>query len=80
MFACNFHMTIAASGTLEEDAEYKYLCTLVCREPLRQFESLSADIKIIQTLNVDDTIKGLAQYFSPVNSLSKQKRTMRRGM
>ena len=44
---------------------------------LRQFDSLSADVESTQTLNVDDIIKGLEQYFPPVNSLSKQKRAMR---
>ena len=47
---------------------------------LRQFESLSADVEITQTLNIDEIIKGLAQYFPPVNLLSKQKRAMHRGM
>ena len=31
-------------------------------------------------LNVDYIIRGLAQYFYPVNSLSKKKRAIRRGM
>ena len=47
---------------------------------LRRFDLLSADIESTQTLNVDDIIKGLAQYFSPVNLLPQQKRAMCRGM
>ena len=73
-------MTLAAAGTLEAGAEYQYLHTIVCREALRQFDLLSADVEITKTLNVDYIIRGLAQYFSPVNSLSKQKRAMRRGI
>ena len=75
-----FNMTFGASGMLEAGAKIQYLGTLFRGESLRQFDSLSANVQIMQTLNVDDIIKGLAQYFSPVNSLSKQKRAMRRGM
>ena len=46
---------------------------------LRRFDLLSADIESTQTLNVDDIIKGLAQYFSPVN-LPFKKSAMRREM
>ena len=47
---------------------------------MRQFYSLSVDVESTETLNVNYIIRGLAQYFPPVNSLSKQKRTMRRGI
>ena len=57
-------MTLAVSGTLESGAKYQYLCTLVRWESLRQFDSLSSDVEITQTLNIDDIIKGLAQFFS----------------
>ena len=78
LFACNFNKTLAAAGMLEAGAKYQYLCTIVCGEALRQFDSLSADVEGTETLNVDYIIRGLAQYFPPVNSLSKQKREMRR--
>ena len=77
LLVCNFNMTLTASGTLEAVAKYKYLCTLVWGEALRQFDLLSTDIKGTETLNVDYIILGLAQYFLPVNFLSKQKRAMR---
>ena len=80
LFVRNFNMTLAASGTLEAGAKYQYLCNLVRGEALRQFDSLSADVDFSETLNVDYIITGLAQYFPPVNSLSKQKRAMRRGI
>ena len=47
---------------------------------LRQFDLLSADVESTQTLKVDDIITVLSQYSSPVNYLSKQKRTMRHGI
>ena len=48
---------------------------------LHQFDLLSADAKNTETLlDVDYPLKGLAWYFHPVNSLSKQKREMRRCM
>ena len=45
-----------------------------------QFDLLSADVGGSETLNVDYIIKGLAQYFPPVNLLSKQKRSIRHEM
>ena len=73
-------MTLAESGTLEADVNFLYLCTLVCREELRQFDSFSTDVEITKTLNMDYIIRGLSQYFFPVNSLSKQKCAIRLGM
>ena len=80
LFVCNFNTILAASGTLEVDAKFQYLCTLVCGEALHQFESLSAYAESTENLNVDYIIRGLAQYFTPVNFLSKYTRAMRRGM
>ena len=41
---------------------------------------MSDDVEGTETLNVDYSIRGLSQYFFPINSLSEQKRAMRRGM
>ena len=73
-------MTIAASGTLDMGAKIQYLCMLVRGEALRKFDSLSSDVEIKETLNVEYIIKGLELYFPPVKLLSKQKRVIRRGM
>ena len=54
-------MTLAASGTLEADVNFLYLCTLVCREELRQFDSFSTDVEITKTLNMDYIIRGLSK-------------------
>ena len=67
----NFNMTLLASGTLEVGAKFQYLRTIVRREALRKFDLLSDDIESTDTLNVDYIIRGLAQYFPPVNLLSK---------
>ena len=40
---------------------------------MRQFEYVSADVEGTENLNVDYIIRSLAQYFPPVNSMSKQK-------
>ena len=69
LFVRNFNMTLAASGTLEAGAKIKYLCNLVRGDALRQFDLLSADVESTQTINVDEIIKGLAQYPPPVNFL-----------
>ena len=64
-------MTLAASVTVVTGAKYQYLHTLVRGEALRQFDSLSAEVEGTKTLNVDYIIRGLSQYFFPVNFLSK---------
>ena len=73
-------MTLAASWTLEAGPKYQYLFTLVCGEALHQFDLLSADLEGTGTLNVDYIIRCLSQYTPPVNSLSKQKCAMPRGI
>ena len=80
LFVRNFNTTLAASGTMDADAKFQYLCTLVHREALHKFDSLSADVESTETLDVDYIIRGLAQQFPPLNSLPKQKHAMRRGM
>ena len=61
LFVRNFNMTLAASGTLKSGANFQYLCTIVCVEALRQFESLSANVEIAETLDVYYIIRYLAQ-------------------
>ena len=56
----NLNTTLAASGMLDIGAKIQYLCTLIHGEPLRQFESLSADVESMDTLNVEFIIEGLA--------------------
>ena len=60
--------------------QYHYLRRLVRGEVLLQFDSFSDNMKGTETLNIDYFIRGLAQYFPPVNSLSKQKHAMRHGI
>ena len=69
LFVHNFNMTLAASGTLEAGTKIQYLRTLFHVEVLRQFDPLSADVESTKTLNIEDIIKGLSQYFPPVNLL-----------
>ena len=80
LFVCNFNTILAASGTLEVDAKFQYLCTLVRGEALHQFDLLSDYVEGTEILHVYYIIRGLAQYFTPVNFLSKYTRAMRRGM
>ena len=62
MFVRNFNMPLAASGTLEAGVNYQYLCNLVLREALCQFDLLFADVEGTETLKVDYIIRGLYQY------------------
>ena len=75
----NLNTNIEASGTLETAEKVQYLCTLVCREALRQFDTLSSDVEIGTPLTAETIILGLGAYFLPVNSLYNQKPAMQRG-
>ena len=78
LFVRNFQMTLASTGTLETEVKFQYLRTLVRGEALRWLDFVSADAKSIEALlYVDYLLNGLAWYFPPVNSLSKQKRAKR---
>ena len=73
-------MTIEASGTLVDSTNIHYLYTLVRGEALRPFGILSAKAGSINSEHLKSIILGLGKAFPPVNALSKQKRTMRRGI
>ena len=53
-------MTLVASGMLEAGAKYQYLCNIFHIEALRHFDSLSANVEGMETLNVDYIIRVLA--------------------
>ena len=80
MFVRNFNITPAASGTVEVSAKYQYLRTLVCVKVFRLFDFFTDNVECTQTLNIDDIIRDLTQYFSTVKLPSKQKLAMRQGM
>ena len=65
LFVRNFNMILAASGTLEAGVKYKYLHTIVRGEEWHQFDLLSAEVEVIETLNIDYIITGLAKYPPP---------------
>ena len=53
LFMRNFNMNLAASGTMEKGTKIKYLRKLVRGELLRQFDSLSADEKSTEKVNMN---------------------------
>ena len=56
----NFKATFAATGTLETEAKFQYLCTIFCGKELYQFELIPDDVKNTNTLlTVDYLLKGL---------------------
>ena len=60
LFVQNFQMTLAATRTLETEANVQYLCTLVHGKVLRQFDLVSSDTRSTETLlDVDGILKGL---------------------
>ena len=78
LFVRNFNMNLAAAGTLEAGVKYQYLRTIVCGEALYQFDSLSDDVEVTETLNVDYMFRSLSQYCTPLNMKPKQKCAMLR--
>ena len=48
----NLNMTLVVSGTLEMGANIQYLCPLVRGKVLRNFDLFSADVEMMETLNV----------------------------
>ena len=65
LFVRNFNMTITESVMLEEGAKVQYLCTIIHREALRQFNSLYADMKGENPITVENIIERLALYPPP---------------
>ena len=53
---------------------------MVHGKELRQFDALYAEVEIASPENLSSILLGLGKHFFPVNALSKQKHTMRRGM
>ena len=51
LFLHNFNTILAATGTLETVTKIQYLRTLVCGEALHQFDLLSSDMEMSETLN-----------------------------
>ena len=69
-------MTIEASGTLKAVTKIQDLHTLARGELLRQFVTLSAEVKSAGPGALKYIILDLVTYFSLVNALYKQKRAM----
>ena len=63
LFVCNFNTTLAESEIMETAAKVQYICTLVCWEVLRQFESMSSDVEDTNPLTAEAIILGLGAYF-----------------
>ena len=73
-------MMLDASGMFADSAKVQYLCTLLRGEALCQLATFSVKVGIISITHLNHIILGLGAYFSPINALSEQKRSMRRGM
>ena len=73
LFVKFFQMIIAATKTIETEANIQCFCTLVCGEALRHFNLVSADAKNTETLSdMDYLLKGLVR-FPPRKSTFKTK-------
>ena len=79
-FVQNFKIMIEAPGRLIDNVNIIYIYTLLGGESLREFDYLCIQIGITTIKNLNQVILGLGKPLFPVNSLSKRKLSMRRGM
>ena len=79
IFIWNFQTTLEALGTLAASANIYYMYTLLRGVDLRQPNTFYVEVVSKTIPHVQNIILGLGTYFFPVNALSKQNRTMRRG-
>ena len=73
-------MTIDDLGMLTASAKIHYLCTLLCGEELRQFDTFCDQLGSTNTAHVSRIVLGVGTHSFPVDTLSKQKCVMHRGM
>ena len=65
---------------LSDNAKIQYLCMILLRENLHQFNNLHDQVESTTTTYLNQVILGLCAYFRPMDALSQQKLLMRRGM
>ena len=73
-------MYLQAQETLTASVKIQYLRTLLRGEALRQLNTLCAQVGSTSKTHLNRIILGLGMYFTPINELSKQKRTILRRM
>ena len=76
----NVKKNLRESGILVPSEKIQYLCTMVCGEELRKFDTLSDEVGSATSEHLNSIIFGLVIYFFPDNALSKLKTVMCRGM
>ena len=73
LFVINFKTTIENLGILTASVKLQYLCTLLCGEALRQFDTFCNHLGSTNTAHVSRIVLVVGKYSFPVNALSKQK-------
>ena len=73
LFVINFTMSIQDLGILTASAKLQYLCTLLCGEALRKFDTFYDQLGSTNTAHVSRIVLDVDMYSFPVIMLSKQK-------
>ena len=76
----NFKRAVDRTGTTVTAGKINYLRTLLRREALREFDELVSHNAGTNNSHLKFIQEGLLGYFTPINALSKKKRTMRHAM
>ena len=76
----NFRIAVDGTGTTTAAGEIKYLRNILCGKSLQEFYELASHNSGTNNAHLKFIQEGLLDYFLPVNSLSKQKRAMRRAI
>ena len=79
-FLCNLQTAIKSSGEISAAGKIKYLHNLSNGEVLREFETIPWYIIHTTNANFNQIVLVIRVYFFSINTLSKQKSTMCRGM
>ena len=74
----NFIIAIDGTGTTSWPGRINYICTILCGEARIEFNELASQNSGTKNAHLKHITEGLLGYFSQINSLSKQKRAMRR--
>ena len=66
LFVQKFKMMLEDLGTLSDNKQLQYICTLLHVYALHQFDTLCDQVRITTTTNLNRVILSLGTYFFPV--------------
>ena len=76
----DFKTATGGTGTTSATRKIQFLCTMLRREALREFNVLSSQVGSTTNGNIKLIKEGLIGYFSPINEINNHKCAMRHAM